>query len=494
MATLYLHPRTRVYYYRRRVPDRLRKSLKITEFRRSLGTKDRNEAKRLAPQLAAECQRLFDSAGRVVSLSHRDIVALVADWFRQKLAVMEVEPPDEETADIIADYHREADERGTVAAYAEALARIYGRDEVDALLRAKGLPSVDAESRERLLQRLFWQGSVDLWRTLGSRAQGDYSPVPGLAAAPTYAPPAEAPKGAASVPLLDLYEAWVLEQKPVKKTADSWRSCLTRFIKFIGHDDAQRLTEEEVVRWKDELVSDNLAPGTINAKYLMAIRAALKFGKDNKRLTKNVAQGVAARAPRGSKKKMRGYSDEEARRVLTAARAQKGWRRWLPFLSAYTGTRISEPADAQAADIREIDGVAYLDLTHRKLKTEESPRVIPLHPALVTEGFLEYVQGLPKGGPLFPDLKPAKTYGKRGDMASKVLSKWVREELKITDKRVAPNHAWRHRMATLHRDAKIPRDVSRYLRGYAPEDDADEYGTHSLPVLAEHVSRLPKQG
>jgi integrase len=266
------------------------------------------------------------------------------------------------------------------------------------------------------------------------------------------------------------------------------------FVEFIGHDDAKRLTEADVVRWKDELVSDQLAPGTINAKYLAALRAALKYGKDNKRLDKHVAHGVSAKTPRGSKKKMRGYTDDEAKRVLAAARAQKGWRRWLPFLSAYTGTRISEPADAQAADIKEMDGVAYLDLTHRKLKTEESPRVIPLHPALIAEGFLGYAQGLPQGGPLFPDLKPAKTYGKRGDMASKVLSKWVREELKITDERVAPNHAWRHRMATLHRDAKIPRDASRYLRGYSPEDDADEYGTHNLPVLAEYVARLPVQG
>jgi hypothetical protein len=63
-------------------------------------------------------------------------------------------------------------------------------------------------------------------------------------------------------------------------------------------------------------------------------------------------------------------------------------------------------------------------------------------------GFLAFAAKNPTG-PLFPELKP-DPFGSRGGTGTKVISKWIRS-LGIIDKRISPNHSWRHRLKTLGR-------------------------------------------
>lgn len=489
MATLTLRP-SGMYEYRRRVPDRLRGHLGLTEVRRSLGTKDKDEAKRRVPAVIAEVDRMFSAAGQVVTLDHRRVVALATRWLASRVSADEASPPDADTIDLHLSALQDRSE-----GYGMSITASMSSTAND-LLMSVGLPNVDQVSRDALAAALFWN-SVTYWQTLRRRLSGDYGPVPGIANAPTWVPPVAATAALgedAALTMPALFDAWAAERKPTQKTVDSFRSCVLKFCAFIGHSDATRITDTDVVNWKDALVQSGLKAATINNKQLSALKLTLGYGKSNRKLPTNVASGVSVLVPRGEKSDQRGYTDAEARTVLTAARALTGWRRWLPFLSAYTGTRISEPADAAAADVKQSDdGVWCIDMTRRLLKNDSSARAIPLHSALMAEGFLDYVRSLPADGPLFPDLPPGP-YGKRGATASKVVSRWVRKELGITDKRAAPNHAWRHRMATMHRAAKIPRDASRYLRGYAPEDDADDYGTHNLASLAEYMALLRPMG
>lgn len=504
MATITQRPNG-VWEHRRRVPDRLRKVLNLKhDIRRSLHTKDKAEAQRRVLAVIAEVDRLFAAAGQVVTLDHRAIVALAAEWLASRVSASESSPPDADTIDVHLSALQDASEGRRV--YPEGSPRAadesrrtmvaFMSSAVDSLLMSKGLPNVDQTSREELAVALFWN-DLTYWQTMSKRRAGDYGLVPGLSDAPLWVPPvlldAKGPSDDANaVTVSGLFRAWAAARKPAQKTIDTWGAAVGRFVAFIGHDDAKRVTGTDVVRWKNSLLESGKSGSTINNKEIAALRLALGHGVDELLLPVNVAKGLTATVARGSKARMRGYTDDEARTVLSAARQFTGWRRWLPFLSAYTGTRISEPADAAAADVKvSPEGIWYLDMDHRKLKNESSARAIPLHPALRAEGFLEYVQGLPVGGPLFPDLAPGKRYGKRGDTASKVVSRWVRKDLGITDERIQPNHAWRHRMATLHRAAKVPRDASRYLRGYRPEDDADNYGSHNLAPLAEYMARIP---
>jgi hypothetical protein len=84
------------------------------------------------------------------------------------------------------------------------------------------------------------------------------------------------------------------------------------------------------------------------------------------------------------------------------------------------------------------------------LKTEESDRKVPLHPALIEEGLMEYVAGLPKDGSLFPDIPPDR-FGRRSGTATKWIGKCIRQTVGITDRRFDPNHSWRHARAQRQR-------------------------------------------
>jgi hypothetical protein len=52
--------------------------------------------------------------------------------------------------------------------------------------------------------------------------------------------------------------------------------------------------------------------------------------------------------------------------------------------------------------------------------------MVPLHRALIDEGFLRHVERLPAGSPLFPDLQP-DTFGTLKGTATKKHGRWVRK-------------------------------------------------------------------
>ena len=81
----------------------------------------------------------------------------------------------------------------------------------------------------------------------------------------------------------------------------------------------------------------------------------------------------------------------------------------MPWLAAYTGCRQAELGGLRVEDVREEQGIAYLDLkptADRRLRNRGSARRIPVHPVLIERGFVEYVKAQPKEGLLFSELRP----------------------------------------------------------------------------------------
>jgi hypothetical protein len=111
------------------------------------------------------------------------------------------------------------------------------------------------------------------------------------------------------------------------------------------------------------------------------------------------------------------------------------------------GVRVSEIAEASTKDISQIGGIWCIKILlddreeTAELKSEDSWRVVPLHSAVIREGFLSYVEEIRRkhgDGPLFPMITPNKD-GRRGTPASNKVSKWLRNKLKISDLKIAPN-------------------------------------------------------
>jgi integrase len=286
--------------------------------------------------------------------------------------------------------------------------------------------------------------------------------------------------------LAGLYAEWERERRPAGRTKLDFRRALRRLEEHVGHDDAARLTRGDIAAFRDAMLRDTNWKTTFNA--LAAVRAVLNVGVRTGALAANPAAGVVVKKVAGERRLP--FDDAEAAMVLAAARHERGARRWVPWLLAYTGARLEEVCQARVQDIREDAGIAYLDITPAAgpLKNAGSARKVPLHPALIAEGFLDYVRAL-RPGALFPDLKPDR-FGRRGGTATKVLGRALRS-LGIIDRRKVAGHSWRHRFKDQCRAAGVEKAIHDALTGHTSRDVGDGYGLgYPLPVLAAAIKKL----
>jgi integrase len=73
--------------------------------------------------------------------------------------------------------------------------------------------------------------------------------------------------------------------------------------------------------------------------------------------------------------------------------------RWVPWLCVYTGARVAEVCQLRKEDVLDVEGIPCLRITAEAgpLKTPNSERIIPIHSALIAEGFLTFIAALPAG-------------------------------------------------------------------------------------------------
>ncbi|MBI2254388.1 MAG: tyrosine-type recombinase/integrase [Proteobacteria bacterium] len=485
MASPWLHPKTGVWYYRRVVPTALRPIIGKTEYRISLKTKDLKEAKRRYPDAAAKVDAALVAAeGGPVRLTNEQVHALAGEWLQRELERLKADP-DEKECDLLLDQMAHAAEKGLEAANVSS--------ELNALLQSENLV-IDLDSRSRLVPRLFWN-KVKLLNSLKAMAHGDYSPDATLDTLPKWKRPVPTATSS-SVFISSLLDAWVTERKPIERTEYERRRFLGRLATFVGHDDATKLTKADIVRWKDALLAEDKHPKTVT-NHLLHARALFEWAKNNERLAINPADGVVVAEATTKQRARLPFSDDDAKTLLSDARKRKGFRRWVPWLLAYSGARLEEVCQAMTSDVRQEKGIWYLDINlddeGKSLKMgEDNARKIPLHQDIIGEGFLKFVEGLPKLSPLFPDAAKDR-FGKRGGTATKILGRWMRD-LGIADRRKVPNHSWRHRFKDLCRNAHIEKSIHDALTGHASKDEGDKYGLgYSLEVLSTAIKKLPQQ-
>jgi integrase len=80
------------------------------------------------------------------------------------------------------------------------------------------------------------------------------------------------------------------------------------------------------------------------------------WAKTNRKLSgDNPFTGLAPRVPRTSRRPRVPFTDDEARRILHAARSMRGLLRWLPWVLCFTGARLGEVCQAVKEDVRRDD-------------------------------------------------------------------------------------------------------------------------------------------
>jgi len=268
----------------------------------------------------------------------------------------------------------------------------------------------------------------------------------------------------------DLVSKWAKETDPDVRWLYQTRLTMRKLAALVGHDDATRVTRNDVIRFKEESAEKGLAAGTIN-RYLSEIKGPFAWAFKNEKIGTDPSEGVVFARKSQGKSARRGYTDEQARLILSAARDEnQPFLRWIPWVCCFGGTRLDEVAGRNVADIQKIGSYYILDIPNGK--TSGSTRKVPLHPALVRERFIDdYVESLPKNGPLFPDLRPDR-FGRRAGTATKKIGAWLRRLQKETGvllvekTRYAPNHSWRHRFKSEARRVRMEEEVHDALTGH----------------------------
>jgi integrase len=312
------------------------------------------------------------------------------------------------------------------------------------------------------------------------------------------------------VPIMEVFEGYKGEQEPTPKTIKKWKVALRSLIEYLGHDDASRVTTDDIIQWKNALLAPaedgqrQRGQATVRNGYIGAVKPVFGWAEKNKLITSNPVAGVSVRVPRRVRtREERGFTDAEAKIVLTAATAIN-WQahgsfkafacRWLPWLCAYTGARIGEMAQLRRDDVGQNEqGIWYVKITPEAGSTKGGyARKVALHPHLLEQGFIRAIEG--RSGPLFydPQRKRAGSdgnpqYGKVGQR----VAKWVRS-LGVTDKELQPNHGWRHRFITIARDIQMDPDARQAMVGHSARTEHQDYGNTLIRTSHRWLRKFPR--
>jgi len=502
---------------------------KTESIRLSLQTREPAEAKIRQATIASYLETVWRALRQpeAVSLTNRQATALAGELYRawadgegrEKTVAIEMTPegwvpatvtPEEEgvyfksAAKHLAKIRERADSRGLEP----ALGAI-----IDRLLLAKGIARVEDDSRLILLQA-FHLALRDALELRERNAGGDYSPDPKAERFPEWASPNAAVSSLPAQPspkasLKGMVEDWWREAEATGRkpsTYESYRNTMAGFVAFLKHDDASRITAEDVIRFKDHRLNTvnrrtgkRVSARTVNDSDLSGLKTVFEWAVNNRKIATNPARGVTIKVGKRAKLRSKGFSDAEAIAILEVASAHVGGseqpqtraaKHWVPWLCAYTGARVGEIAQLRKQDLKQEGSHWTITITPDAgtVKTNEA-RTVVLHEHLVELGFCAFVSAAPAGH-IF--LKPGKSGEVRGPLRGlkNRLAEFARTV--VTDPNVAPNHGWRHRFKTVGMEAGIAPRILDAIQGQAPRSVADSYGDVTLNTMAAAIARLPR--
>ncbi|GAA0659427.1 integrase [Sphingomonas insulae] len=261
-----------------------------------------------------------------------------------------------------------------------------------------------------------------------------------------------------------------------------------------------------------------ISTANLNA-YINRFGGVMNWAMNEGYLDRNPLKGLKLPDPVRKRDKRNPFSPEQLRRIFNAPiytgcrddmngyavpgdQRPRRARFWVPLIALFSGLRLNEICQLEVSDIPEIDGIpcfrvaSGVSLTgdEKRVKTNASERIVPVHDELVRCGFLAFAvsQRLCGETNLFPEL-PFGHLGYR----STTISRWFTRFLENAGA-AAPLtcfHSFRHNFRDGLREAKIDRDVAFLLGGWTTDGKgtvvADNYGSGYHPrALAEALNAV----
>ncbi len=502
------------YHARLVVPKDLRAIVGKTELRKPLGG-DYRQALRLLPGAVAQLQHEIALAEQRAAIGNaRKTVAryplapdqIAFSHYMQRLALDDELRNDPRYSAISIDDSLVVRLREAIAGRAsdEELASLVGYE----ITRFRAAGNIQAEmgsTKWREIARALCHAELEALARAAERDEGDFTGTPSDPMIANAQPPQNAPE---KVSLKGLWADYIASRvqagfmrdggKRIRPVEDSLR-------KFLGHDDALRVTKRDLLAWRDHLMQE-LSAKTVNDIHLSAVRSLFGWAVENDRLAENVAANVRQPKPKKVQARERGYTDAEAVRVLKASRSYQpnaddfgrvrekphmiNAKKWVPILCAFTGARVAEITQLRKEDIRQ-EGQQWIARITPDAGTVKAGgfRDVPLHPQIIKEGFAGFVLDAPPG-PLFHDATDPRKFGQRAAIVAKKVGDWLRLS-RLTPNGLQPSHAWRHRFKTQCRELGVSDRVAEAIQGHAGRTAGDSYGDVTIRAKIDAINLLP---
>lgn len=363
---------------------------------------------------------------------------------------------------------------------------------------------IPSDEERPLLLRAFAKGLIDAANKLKRNAESDYTPDDTVAARyPKWqgVNTAALPSASPTLSFDDLLTRWEKEGGKAPSSLVSFRQHVAAFKAHLGHNDARRVTKTDVIAWKDALLDKRLAAKTINGSYLASVRTLYRLAKRNDLIAADPTEDVVVPTRRRAGEGRLPYDDAEVAAILRLSDAETDPSlHWIPWLLALSGARVGEIAQLWANRVTTINGIPVIRIAPAEdggtIKNAGSERDVPLHPAIIDRGFLEFVKTRPNGGPLFyggqnAASRPRKsdTSGHASDGPINRVREWIRES-GFTDRRKAPSHAFRHWFKTKCADLDIADSIADAIQGHTDQSAAAGYRKISLAKMAEAIGKF----
>jgi integrase len=249
---------------------------------------------------------------------------------------------------------------------------------------------------------------------------------------------------------------------------------------------------------KQVLSMSGITPMSITTanKHISRLSSLLKFAIKEGVATVNYAEGMQLQDKRRSDEERKTYSREDILKIIDNVPKPKDQpeKYWIPLLGIYSGMRLDEICQLHVEDIRELEGIYCIDVndgSDKKLKNVSSRRIIPIHPAIIGLGFVEYVEELRrmKKPRLWMNLnrRDADGYGS-------AFGKWYQRfnrEYVTTDKNKV-FHSLRHSLANNLKQNGVQEVIIAEILGHANDSvTTGRYGKRYQPkVLLEALRFL----
>jgi integrase len=402
--------------------------------------------------------------------------------------------------------------------------------EIDRFLLAKGLRLTEA-AREAVIHEVR-RALSDAFENRRRNAGGDYSPD---AKASRFPPPwqpreetAQTPRETANraeVPLTGLIDIWRKhpgQEHIAQSTVASYRYTVEALATFLkqsrlpAHNDIRQLTPQMIQAFTEHRMQSGIKTKTVRDSDLSCLKALFGFAATKGILPSNPAEGIKIKirqAPQARQRK--GFTLAEAQAILNHACNNwncgsresfklKAAKRWVPWLCAYTGTRVGEMAQLRKQDIKQEDGFWIITIAHEAAtQKRKATWDIPIHPHLIEMGFVEFVQTSEEGH-LFltprpdrfrPDSPESRTKDSRGIMGplqgvKNRLREFAREVVSAPD--VQPSHGWRHRFKTVGRECGVEKVVLDAFALHEGESVSDGYGEVTIKTMLGALMKMPR--